>query len=279
MNRPLLGYDLEVLRTCLTGVGGDATEAPPRYRSLHVVGRCASTNVEARTLARRGAEDGTVVVADAQTGGRGRQGRSWHSPAGLGLYVSLVVRERDLVPRLTLLPLLAGVALTDALAALGVPDATLKWPNDVLLERRKLAGILCEYEAPTRAGGAGAAVIGVGVNVGHLLGDFPPDLREAATSLRLVLGRDVPRETVLCRFLAGLNGRLAAFRSPADFPWDAWRARSCLEGRPVRVAGPDGATWQGVAQRVDPDGALVVRRADGSDQRVLAGDVTLRAAD
>lgn len=275
MSGPLFGYDLEVLRTCLAGVGGDAASGPPRYRALHVVGRCASTNDDARALVRRGAEDGTVVVADTQTAARGRQGRAWHSPPGVGVYVTVVVRERDLLPRLTLLPLLVGVALADALAALGVDGAALKWPNDVLLEGRKLAGILCEYEAPTRGGAAGAVVVGVGVNVGHVMGDFPPDLRDQATSLRLALGRDVPREAVLCRFLAALNGRLAAFRAPADFPWDAWRARSCLEGRPVRIEGPDGAAWEAEAARVDPDGALVVRRGDGEEQRVLAGDVKL----
>jgi BirA family biotin operon repressor/biotin-[acetyl-CoA-carboxylase] ligase len=270
-----LGYDLDALRTCLAGVGGDATVGPPRYRALHVLGRCASTNEEARELARRGAEDGTIVVADAQTAGRGRLDRSWHSPPGVGLYASVLVREPELGPRLTLLPLLVGVALADGIAALGVADAALKWPNDVLLGGRKLAGILCEFESPAgQTGGDGAVVLGVGVNVGHLLGDFPSGLREQATSLRLALGRDVARETVLCRFLAALGARLQAFRTPADFPWDAWRARSAVEGQPVRVEGPPGG-FDGEALRVDPDGALVVRRTDGAELRVVAADVTL----
>jgi len=279
-----LGYDLDALRTCLAGVGGDAASGPPRYRALHVLASCASTNDEARRLAREGAEDGTVVVADTQTGGRGRLGRSWHSPPGLGLYASVVLRERDTGgravgagpgSRLSLLPLLAGLALSDGLASLGVTDATLKWPNDVLVEGRKLAGILCELETSGPGpDNAPAVALGVGVNVGHLLDDFPPPVREQATSLRLVLGRDVSREAVLCRFLAGLGARLAAFRSAAAFPWEDWRARSSVEGQPVRVEGPQGPV-EGEALRVDPDGALVVRRAGGDELRVVAGDVTM----
>lgn len=285
MNPSRLGYDLESLRDCLAGVGGDATARPPRYRSLHVVGRCASTNQSARQLVLQGAEDGTVVLADEQTAGRGRLGRTWLSPPGLGLYVSVVLRELDLGPRLTLLPLLVGVALADALVAVGATDAALEWPNDVLLDTRpdgsgsrsvgrKVAGVLCEFVPAGDPGTAGAAILGVGVNVAHLLGDFPPELRDAATSLRLALGHDVPREVLLGRFLAALNARVDAFRAPADFPWEAWRARSVLEGRSVRVDAQDG-TFEAKALRVAEDGALVVETSSGEERRIVAGDVSL----
>lgn len=282
------GYDLEALRECLAGVGGDATEAPPRYRALHVLGRCRSTNADARSLVEAGAEDGTVVVADSQTEGRGRLDRSWHSPSGVGAYVSVILREPDLEARLTLFPLLTGLALADAIAGLGA-DVALKWPNDVLVELdapdggrprggKKVAGILCEYVPAARSDETtppgSAAILGVGVNVGHLLGDFPPPLRDSATSLRLALGHHVTRESVLCRFLGALNRRLSTLRTPADFPWDDWRARSIVEGRDVRVEVHGGA-YVARALRVAADGALVVRTDDGEERRVFAGDVKL----
>lgn len=148
---------------------------------------CPSTNDEAKRLARGGAAAGTTVVASAQTSGRGTRGRTWHSPPGLGLYLSLILRPP--VPDLAGLPLRAARAVRDAVEAATGLAASVEPPNDIVWDGRKLGGILCE------TGFTGDildfAVVGVGLNVGHRPADFPPDLRGSAVSLAMAAGRDV----------------------------------------------------------------------------------------
>ncbi len=165
---------------------------------IHRFGSVPSTNDTARDFARRGSAHGTLVVADEQTRGRGTKGRTWHSPAGLGLYASFILRPGDSTNErrsLHLLPLAAGLAVADAIqAAVGIA-VQFKWPNDLVSGRRKLGGILVEAvfqgEAPS------FAVVGIGVNVNHAATDFPAEIRGQATSLRLVVGRPVDREALL----------------------------------------------------------------------------------
>lgn len=272
MSRAGLGYDLERLRAALVGVGGDASAAVPRFQALHVLASCRSTNEEARALVAEGHGPGCVVVADAQTAGRGRLGRAWHSPPGTGLYASLVVALMGETPRLSLLPLLAGVAVAEAVDALGAPDVELRWPNDVLVEGRKIAGVLCEHVAPSAE--SATVVVGLGVNVHHLLADFPPELRDQATSLRLALADPVPREQVLAAILARFHGLLAAAPSLEPFPWTRWRRFFHAEGTTVRASLSAEERIEGRVARVATDGALVLELADGSERRVVAGDVT-----
>ena len=148
-----------------------------------------STNRVAMEMAENGAKHGTVVVADAQTAGRGRMGRRWVSPAGKNLYVSLLLRPSVPTVDATRLALVAGVALADAVEAVGVP-ASLKWPNDLYCGGRKAAGILAEMASDPD--GVRHVVIGVGLNVNMEEADFPPDLRGTATSLRILRGEGIP---------------------------------------------------------------------------------------
>jgi BirA family biotin operon repressor/biotin-[acetyl-CoA-carboxylase] ligase len=196
-----------------------------------------STNERARGLAADGAPHGTIVTADEQTAGRGRQGRTWVAPPGRALLVSMVVRRP---PRL--LPLLAGVAV----AELAGPDAGLKWPNDVLLAGRKVAGILVEGRPQE-----GWAVVGIGLNVAVRAEDLPAELRETATGLGL--GPEAIEPT-LGSLLAGLGRWLLA---DEDAVLGEVRRRDALRGRPVRWAG-----GEGVGDGIDGDGRLVVRTAD-----------------
>ena len=156
-----------------------------RFESL------ASTSDTAHDLLRDGAPHGTVVVAAEQTRGRGTKGRSWHSPRGLGLYASFILRasaaQDGPAPSFSLLPLAAGLAAAAAILDSAGVEVRLKWPNDLVHERKKLGGILTE--AVTRAGGASDAIIGIGINVNQGEEDFPAELRRAATSIRLVSGR------------------------------------------------------------------------------------------
>jgi len=149
-------------------------------------GVCGSTNDEAKRLAREGAAEGTAVVAAEQTAGRGTKGRSWHSARGLGLYASVILRPRS-AARLSLLPLAAGLAAREAVERTTGLLPGLRWPNDLILDGKKLGGVLCETEFSGNK--VAFAVVGLGLNVGHRPADFPPDLRASAVSIRIARGR------------------------------------------------------------------------------------------
>lgn len=222
----------------------------------------ASTNEVARQLAAAGAPHGTAVTASEQTAGRGRQGRVWTAPPRRALLLSVVVRE--LSERHALLPLAAAVAVSEACerAADGV-RCQIKWPNDVWVERRKLAGILVEGRPQD-----GWAVIGIGVNVSTAADGFPADLRPTATSLAIAAGGRAPAspDVLLEPLLDALAARLGD--EPAEV-LAAWRARDALRGEPVR--------WdrgEGVAAGIAETGGLIVRTSDGTLE-LDAGEVHL----
>jgi len=197
-----------------------------------------STNTRAGELAAAGAPHGTLVTAGAQSAGRGRQGRVWTAPAGRALLCSVVLRSP---PRL--LPLAAGVAVASIVSG----DAALKWPNDVLVDGRKVAGILVEGRPQEHW-----AVVGIGLNVAVRVEDFPAELRDRAGTLGLDVDAIQP---TLARLLAALERWVAA--SEPDV-LDAWRARDALLGQPVHWAG-----GSGVGAGIDGDGRLVVVVGDG----------------
>jgi len=233
-----------------------------------------STNDVAATLASRDGSEGAVVVADAQTAGRGRRGREWFSPPGSGLYVSVVLtpgRARNAVAaRATrLVTLAAGVALSEAVATGTGLVADLKWPNDLYIGRRKLAGILAEG-----AGGEGnhdAIVLGFGINVSTAA--YPPALGDRATSLESELGRPIDRAMLLAESLVALSRRyddLVAGRFDAIL--DAWRARA-PGGSGARVAWTTASgSLSGTTAGLDDEGALLVRVGDRIE-RIVAGEV------
>lgn len=209
-----------------------------------------STNERARELAWAGAPHGTLVTAGEQSAGRGRQGRTWSAPPGHALLMSLVLRDFP-----ALLPLAAAVAVADVAG----PGATIKWPNDVLLDGRKLAGILAEGRPQE-----GWIVLGIGVNVAVRLADLPPELQGTAATLGLELSA---LEDVLARVLAALRERVAA---PPPALLAEYAARDALRGHEI--------TWnrgQGVAAGLDEQGRLLVDPPDGSRVALDAGEVHL----
>ncbi len=236
-----------------------------------VVASTGSTNADVLAMARDGAPEGTVVVADEQTAGRGRQGRAWVSEPGTGLWLSVLVRlgPGDLAWT-TRLPLLAGVAVAEAVGRHGV-DARLKWPNDVVVESaspgrpslRKLAGILGETD------GADAVVLGIGVNVTTPADQLPvPE----ATSLALE-GAQVPREDLLVEILTGVNAGVADLRRTGGVDAMARYRGLCLSvGRDVEVTLPSGEVLAGHAVGIADDGRLGVH-VTGKTVYVAAGDV------
>lgn len=220
-----------------------------------------STNERAKALALAGAPHGTVVTADEQTSGRGRQGRIWVAAPGAALLMSLVVRELE--ERHSVLPLMAAVAVCEAVEECTGVACAIKWPNDVWVERRKLAGILIEARH-----GEGVAVVGIGLNVTTRPEDFPEELRATATSLAIECTGDPPsREGVLAALLTSLEQRIAD--EPAAI-LDRWRARDALRGSPVAWA-----SGEGIAAGIDTTGALLVDTARGQVS-LDAGEVHLR---
>jgi BirA family biotin operon repressor/biotin-[acetyl-CoA-carboxylase] ligase len=216
-----------------------------------------STNERAKALALAGAPHGTLVTADEQTAGRGRQGRRWSAPPGSAVLMSLLLRGVD--ERHAMLPLAAAVAVCEACEELAPVACRIKWPNDVWTDRRKLAGILVEGRPQE-----GWAVLGIGVNVTTT--DFPDDLRDNATSLRLATGtRPEPG-----RMLEALVGALAArLEDGPDSVLAAWRERDALLGERVRWS-----AGQGVAAGIDDEGALLVDTAEGREA-LTAGEIHL----
>jgi BirA family biotin operon repressor/biotin-[acetyl-CoA-carboxylase] ligase len=236
-------------------------------RDIRLFESVDSTNTVARSLAREGAAHGTVVIAESQTRGRGRLGRGWVSPPHLNLYVSIVLRSGLPAARLAEISLMAGVATCDALAEWCA--TTIKWPNDILCDGRKLAGILGETE------GESVLVLGIGVNVNSTATDFPEELRDKAGSIRIATGGVVDRGRVAGRLLTALeiwHDRLCrdGFASVAA----AWQGRTQLIGQTIRVQEPT-AEVLGEVLGLDDDGALRLRLADGSIHRVVSGDVTV----
>ncbi len=257
--------------------------------SWHYYRSVGSTNDVAAALAGGPGDnagvEGAVVIADAQTAGRGRRGRTWFSPPGSGLYTSVVLcpgRARSSPERATsLLTLAAGVGIAEAIERVTGLSPRIKWPNDLLVGRRKLAGILAEGMAADPSAGIGYVVLGYGINVGLM--SVPADLLERTTSLESELGRAVDRAVLAAETLVALATRyddLLAARFDAIL--DAWRRRSpsslgtrvaWAPGGMAGLAAPPADTRSGVTAGVDEDGGLRVRTTSGTE-RVVAGELT-----
>jgi BirA family biotin operon repressor/biotin-[acetyl-CoA-carboxylase] ligase len=237
-------------------------------RTLVARAEVDSTNDVAWDAVAQGAGEGVTVVADAQTRGRGREGRRWHLARGKGLALSVALaNDCDAAP-LGLLPLAAGLALARGLERLGL-EARLKWPNDLLAGTRKLAGILVESR---RLPAGDRAVVGVGINVREQQDDLPAELHGVATSLAME-GCRASREHVAAEFLNALEPLWRGMQEGGgETLLEAWRGRASFWGRPVTVRTPTGPLT-GVARDLDASGGLVLRLDGGDEVTAVAGDV------
>ncbi|MBI4166458.1 MAG: biotin--[acetyl-CoA-carboxylase] ligase [Acidobacteria bacterium] len=268
---PSNGYQLQKLPDILAPslLKLDAGEGRIGHKILHYF-RTDSTNSVAMALASKGAEHGTVVVAEEQTAGRGRLGRVWHSEKSAGIYVSVILRPPLAPSAAPVLTLMAGVAVHQAVEIAAGVTADIRWPNDVLVGGKKVCGILTEMSAELDR--LHAVVLGIGINVNHR--EMPGQLKAIATSLRMETGRAVSRALVLVTLLKELEkqyqmillegGQAAASR---------WAAASTFaEGKPVRVLTGTGE-YQAVTAGLDARGALRVRRGDGREETLVAGEI------
>ncbi len=242
-----------------------------RARGAVYFDRVDSTNQVAKQLARQGAAHMTLVLADEQTSGRGRRGRSWLSRPGLGAWMTLIVRPDVPCARAPELVMVAAVALCWALRTLTAMDAQIKWPNDVLCQGKKLSGTLLELSADGDR--LEFAVIGVGVNV--LGTEFPADLPDAG-SIESASGKLLRRSAVVETFLDAFDQvyrKWAADGMAHVCP--AYKGLSSTLGAKVKALCPDGEVY-GIAEDIAPDGALLLRLDDGSLRALYAGDVSIR---
>ena len=247
---------------------------PTRWlgRNLHCYRSVKSTNDLAAELAEQGAVEGTVVTAEEQTKGRGRLGRVWHSPAGTGVYLSIVFKPRLRPDNAPGISVATAVALADTLDVYLPGDVRIKWPNDVLIRGRKIAGILTELSA--EGSRINHVIVGVGININQRAGEFPEEIKSLATSLRREVKRKVGRVDLLQRFLKNLEKqyerylvhRLQKSRSKL-------RRFSSLIGHEVTIRAGKSQTT-GLAKDIDADGCLILETPQG-EVSIIAGEVTV----
>lgn len=247
--------------------------ADTAWREVCLFGEVPSTNHVLAQLARSGARAGTVVLAEGQTEGRGRCGRTWFSPSGVNLYVSALFREALAASDAPLFSFIASLAVADAVRELG-PDPAIKWPNDVLVGGKKVAGAL--IECATRGVLVDYLIVGVGVNVNVSLAALHAALGPAgtaATSLAEVLGREVDRNALAASYLSHIEAWARRFRTEGAAPiLAAWRDRDILTGRRVE-ARRDGERFDGRVLGVNRSGHLVIRPLSGEPREMLAEEI------
>lgn len=233
-----------------------------------------STNERIRALAAEGAPEGTLALAERQTAGRGRRGRAWQAEAGDGIWMSLLLRPQIAPENASVLTLLAGLALAEALTEETGLRLGLKWPNDILLNGKKLVGILTEMELAE--GEIRSVTVGMGINVGTRA--FPQELRQIATSLFLESGREWDRAALAAAILAKFEEKYAAFLAAGGSfaPFRAAYLEKCLHiGREIRVMGQE--SYLARALDITPAGELLVKRKDtGREEIVFSGEVSIR---
>ena len=248
--------------------------AYPWKENLHWFDSIGSTNDEARILAKNGAPHGTVLIAGHQTGGKGRLGRSFHSPEGAGVYLTLILRPDCTPDKLMHLTCATAVAMCDAIEAAAGLRPGIKWTNDLVFGKRKLGGILTALGL-TPGGKVDYAIIGIGINCCQTLSDFPGEIQDVAGSLAMVTGREIDRAKVAAAMMEALWHMSQTLLSGVE-PMLARYRENCvtLHQDVVLVRGDE--KRYGHAIDVDEAGALVVRFADGSVEAVNSGEVSVR---
>ena len=232
-----------------------------------------STNTRAKELAAQGAPEGTLIIAEKQTKGRGRRGRSWFSPPGGGIYCSLILRptmQPGETPRITLM---TAVVLAETLLSMMKLKLRIKWPNDILVDGKKLAGILTEIS--TEMDAVNYIIVGLGLNVNTQFGKFPSEIKGNATSILIENGKQFPRVKLIQHYLKLYEQYYDMFKKNDFEPiMNRWRELADIIGKQIRVD-VIGKTHIGKVIDVDNDGVLILKDDQGKLQRIFSGDVTL----
>jgi BirA family biotin operon repressor/biotin-[acetyl-CoA-carboxylase] ligase len=234
-----------------------------------------STNRRAREEARQGAPEGLAVIADFQSQGKGRMGRAWISPAGVNVYLSILLRPPLPPERVPQITLMAGVSCARAIRRVTGLDARLKWPNDIFISGKKAAGLLAEMEGENSL--RRFVILGIGINVNGNAESLPAELRETATSLRAEAGREFDRAALVQETLEELEADYALFRQEgfSEKTRAEWNRLSLMNGKRATLIFLDHQI-SGEIQGLDTDGALLFIDPEGNPRRFMAGDISLR---
>ena len=247
----------------------------PWKERFHWVDQTGSTNDDLKVLARQGAPHGTVLIADRQSGGHGRMGRAFHSPGGVGIYFSILLRPDCQPGQLMHLNCATAVAMCDAVEQAASFRPGIKWTNDLVCGKHKLGGILTELGLSAK-GGVDYAIIGIGINCCQRESDFPQEIRDIAASLSMVTGRDIDRAAVAAAMmdtLAAMDRNL--LRSKAEI-LDRYRKDCITIGQEISLLRVGEAVRHGKAIDMDDDGCLIVAFEDGHRETVSSGEVSVR---
>lgn len=245
----------------------------PWQGNLYYFNTIGSTNTYAKELASKGASHGTVIIADSQTGGRGRMGRNFHSPAGQGIYLSMILRPQCPAGQLMHLTCAVAVATADGIQSATDLRPGIKWTNDLVIGKKKLGGILTELSLNSE-GNVDYAVVGIGINCAQAPEDFPEDIRQIATSLALCTGKAIDRAAVIAQILVALQ-KMSSNLQDTTATLSRYRQDCITIGQKISLV--RGETVQhGVALDVDESGALIVEFADGEIAPVTSGEVSIR---
>ncbi len=230
-----------------------------------------STNAEImRHISSHPPEEGLVVIADCQTGGKGRSGRVWHSESGTGIYLSMLIQPNLSPEKLSIVTLMAGLATAIAVNEFIPQPAQLKWPNDLLLNNKKIAGVLCEYHATK----VPAVIIGIGINVNHT--QFPADIKDIATSLKLESGLEINRTTLIRQLVTQLDFQYDELKNnKVQTLIDNWTRHSDLFGKSISIKKGD-QIITGKALKLDPLGRLILLNESGKEIALDSGEVRIQ---
>jgi BirA family transcriptional regulator, biotin operon repressor / biotin---[acetyl-CoA-carboxylase] ligase len=240
-------------------------------KKIQFLSEVASTNTLAMEMAADGTPEGTVVIADTQTSGKGRLGRKWISPKG-NLYLSVVLRPNIPIHKAPLITLTGAVAVASAIRTTCGLEAGIKWPNDILISGKKVSGLLTEMSAEQDR--IRHIVLGIGVDVNMEMGELPPEVRSITTTLAVESGAKINRTELLQQVLRDLERWYQMFLSNHADVLEEWKKLNMTVGSRITVSGA-GEELDGLAQGVDSDGRLIVRLDDGAVRTVAAGDVTI----
>ena len=278
------GYEIEAVRNrgyALKGAGDVLSEAEllSCLKTEWAGGRTVyfdatdSTNIQARRLAEAHAPHGTLVVSDRQDGGKGRRGRSWASPSGVGIWMSLILRPEIAPSSASMLTLAAALAVREGIQEETGLSPLIKWPNDLVLNGKKICGILTEMS--TELMEIQYVITGIGINVNQR--EFPPEIRDTATSLSLEAGRSFRRSSLIAAILKAFEKDYAAFLKTGDLSLLLEEYNACLvnRGKEVCILDPSGE-YRAVAEGIDENGSLLVTLPDGTRREIISGEVSVR---
>ena len=278
------GYEIEAVRNrgyALKGAGDVLSEAEllSCLKTEWAGGRTVyfdatdSTNVQAKRLAEAHAPHGTLVVSDRQDGGSGRRGRSWASPSGVGIWMSLILRPEIAPSSASMLTLAAALAVREGIREETGLSPLIKWPNDLVLNGMKICGILTEMS--TELMEIQYVITGIGINVNQR--EFPPEIRDTATSLSLEAGRSFRRSSLIAAILKAFEKDYTAFLKTGDLSLLLEEYNACLvnRGKEVCILDPSGE-YRAVAEGIDESGSLLVTLPDGTRREIISGEVSVR---